>query len=57
MEDPAKARVVRIANTLELTTLEISEAFAEAVADRDDLTPLSEPAEWVFDGDGNLIDL
>jgi hypothetical protein len=57
MEDPAKARVVRIANTLELTTLELSEAFAEAVADRDDLTPLSKPAEWVFDADGNLIDL
>ena len=57
MEDPAKARVVRIANTLELTTLELSESFAEVVADRDDLTPLSEPAEWAFNADGNLADL
>jgi len=57
MDDPAKARVVRIANTLELTTLELSEVFTEAVAGRDDLTPLSEPTEWAFDTDGNLTDL
>ena len=56
LDDPATARVVRIANTLELTTLEASEGFVEMVEERKDLTALSEPAEWVFEN-GNLVDL
>ena len=56
LEDPATARVMRIANTLELTTLEASEGFVEMVEERKDLTALSEPAEWVFEN-GNLADL
>ena len=56
LDDPATARVVRIANTLELTTLEASEGFVGMVEERKDLTALSEPAEWVFKN-GNLADL
>ena len=48
------ARVVRIQNTLRLTEVEVSEAFAGEIAGRPDLTPLTEPAEMVFGPDGAL---
>ena len=48
------ARVVRIQNTLRLTEVEVSEAFAAELAGRDDLTPLGEPAEMAFGPDGAL---
>jgi hypothetical protein len=48
------ARVVRIQNTLRLTEVEVSEAFAAELAGRDDLTPLGEPAAMAFAPDGTL---
>ena len=56
LPDPALARVMRIRNTLDLAQLELSEAFAAEVATREDLTALSEPAEWGFAQD-DLLDL
>ena len=56
LPDPAQARVMRIRHTLDLAQLELSEAFAAEVATREDLTVLSEPAEWGFAGD-DLLDL
>ena len=54
MDRPEDARVVRIQNTLRLTEVEVSEAFAADLAGRDDLTPLGEPAAMTFDPDGAL---
>jgi len=48
------ARVVRIQNTLRLTEVEVSEAFAADLPGRDDLTPLGEPAAMTFGPDGAL---
>jgi hypothetical protein len=48
------ARVVRIQNTLRLTEVEVSEAFAAELPGRDDLTPLGEPAVMTFGSDGAL---
>ena len=56
LPDPAQARVMRIRHTLDLAQLELSEAFAAGVGTREDLTVLSEPAEWGFAGD-DLLDL
>jgi len=56
LPDPAQARIMRIRHTLDLAQLELSEAFAAEVAAREDLTVLSEPAEWGFAGD-DLLDL
>jgi hypothetical protein len=53
--DPHAARLVRIADTLSLTALEVSEALREEVRHRPDLTPMSEPAEMQFDAGGNLL--
>ena len=55
LPDPAQARVMRIRNTLDLAQLELSEAFVNEVATREDLKALSEPAEWGFNDD-NLTD-
>ncbi len=57
LDDPAQARVLRIANTLELTDVEASEAFHEEAASRKDLTVMGSPVGWAFDGEGNLADL
>jgi hypothetical protein len=48
LERVEDARVVRIQNTLRLTEFEVSEAFLEELARRDDLTPVSGPAEMAF---------
>jgi hypothetical protein len=48
------ARVVRIQNTLRLTEVEVSEAFAADLPRRDDLTPLGEPALMTFGPDGGF---
>jgi hypothetical protein len=45
---------VRIQNTLRLTEVEVSEAFAKEIAGRDDLEPLTEPVEMTFGPDGAL---
>ena len=54
LSDPALARVMRIRNTLDLVTLELSEAFAGEAAAHENLTVLSKPAEWQFDTSGDL---
>ena len=48
------ARVVRIQNTLRLTEVEVSEAFAAELAGRDDLIPLGDPVTMAFGPDGAL---
>lgn len=55
LPDPREARVVRISDTLSLTDMEASEALAEEVKERSNLTPTSDPEEMQFDGEGNLI--
>lgn len=53
--DFAKARVVRIKNTLELTRIEVSEAFLHELCEREDVEILSEPHEMQFDQEGFLL--
>ncbi|GAA4616412.1 lactate racemase domain-containing protein [Saccharopolyspora hordei] len=48
------AKVVRIRNTLTMPRIEVSEAYAQEVADHPDLTALGEPRDWEFDADGRL---
>jgi hypothetical protein len=52
--EPENARVVRIANTLELAEIEASEAYLPELAGRAELTRLTDPAEMAFDAEGNL---
>lgn len=52
--DPQAAKVVRIADTLSLAELEVSESFLAEVQSRSDLEARSAPAEMVFDAEGNL---
>ena len=54
LSDPRTARIVRIADTLSLAELEISEALLPEVKGRAHLTALSDPGEMAFDADGNL---
>ena len=54
LPDPALARVMRIRHTLDLVTLELSEAFAGEAAAHENLTVLSKSAEWQFDTSGDL---
>jgi hypothetical protein len=53
-DDPRQARVVRLADTLSLETLEVSEALAEEVKRRDDLAAMTGPNELKFDAEDNL---
>jgi len=48
------ARIVRIADTLSLAEIEVSEALAPEVARHAQLTTAGEPRELAFDADGNL---
>jgi hypothetical protein len=48
------ARIVRIADTLSLVDLEISEALADEARRHTNLTVLSEPTDLAFDAQGNL---
>jgi hypothetical protein len=54
LSDPRAARIVRIADTLSLVHLEVSEAFREEAERRADLTSLSGLREMQFDATGNL---
>ncbi|MDR7421336.1 MAG: hypothetical protein QN147_07260 [Armatimonadota bacterium] len=54
--DPARARVARIANTLHLGRLLVSEAVADALVDRPGIT-VGPQVPWAFDRDGWLVDL
>jgi hypothetical protein len=55
IERTEDARIVRIQNTLRLTEVEVSDAFATELAGRDDLTALGEPTPMVFRPDGALL--
>jgi len=54
LTDPREARVVRILNTLSLIDMEVSEALADEVKERPNLSPTSGLNEMQFDGEGNL---
>src|SRR5213595_2598586 len=54
LTEPEHARVIRIKNTLMLGEIEVSEAFLPAVAQRADLTRLTDPAPLAFDAAGRL---
>jgi len=55
--DPAKARVVRIRDTLSLGTLEVSAALAAEVEARPAVEPLGQAEPMQFDESGNLAEL
>ena len=57
MGDPREARVVRIADTLSLEHLEVSEAYLETVRTRSDLVASGEPQAMRFDAESNLMPL
>lgn len=57
MDDVRQARVVRIADTLSMEWMEVSEAFAAEIATRTDITATTAPAAMEFDAQGNLPDL
>lgn len=52
---PERLRVARIANTLQLEKLLVSESCAEALRDRPDVTLGGPAREMRFDGEGNLL--
>lgn len=56
-KDQKQARIVRIADTLHLGKLQISEALLEEALKMPGITLLNEPAELSFDEAGNLLDL
>lgn len=55
MSDTTAARVVRIADTLSLETLQVSEAYTDVIKRREDLNELSAVEEMKFDSSGNLL--
>lgn len=57
LRDNAQAKIVRIADTLSLERLEVSEACAGMVRGRADLEALRPVEEMKFDGSGNLLPL
>jgi hypothetical protein len=52
--EPSNARLLRIADTLDLAEVECSAAYLEAARGRSDLEILEEPREMEFDAAGNL---
>jgi hypothetical protein len=57
LADTSQAKVVRIADTLSLERAEVSEAYAQASNQRQDLEVLSPPEEMRFDAWNNLAAL
>jgi hypothetical protein len=55
LPDPARARVVRIRDTLALETVEVSEVLLEEARGRADLEILRGPAPVRFDAEGRLL--
>jgi len=53
--DFTKVRLVRIKNTLEVGQIEVSESMIPEVEKHPNLEILTEPYEWEFDSEGNLI--
>ena len=54
---PQKSRIVRIKNTLQLETIEVSEVYAKEFDQRPDLEVLEGPNLMEFDGQNNLYPL
>jgi hypothetical protein len=52
--DPATARIVRVRNTLALDRFVASSAYANEIAERDDLTILRPPQDWRFTAEGDF---
>jgi hypothetical protein len=52
--DTRGCKVIRIADTLSLKEMEVSEAYLGAARERGDVAVLGEPCEMQFDGEGNL---
>ncbi|RKT87965.1 protein of unknown function [Saccharopolyspora antimicrobica] len=48
------AKIVRIRNTLSMPHVEVSEAYAQEVAEHPDLKAVGEPHDWAFDATGTL---
>jgi hypothetical protein len=57
LDDPRQARVARIADTLSLSEMDVSESLWSDVRDQPALSAVTEPQDPRFDADGNLIDL
>jgi len=57
LADTAAARVVRIADTLSLERVEVSEVYASELSQRPQLEPLTASREMTFDQCGNLLPL
>ena len=55
MTDPENARVVHITNTMLVGETLVSEAFADAIAARDDLEVLAGIETMQFDDEDNLV--
>lgn len=54
LDDPAAARIVRIADTLSVAEMDVSEPLWQAVRGRPQLVALGEPRALAFDAAGNL---
>jgi hypothetical protein len=54
VDDIGQARVVRIADTLSVAELEVSESLWRATAEGPRLSALGPPRDFEFDADGNL---
>ncbi|MGK7899924.1 MAG: lactate racemase domain-containing protein [Hormoscilla sp.] len=56
IEEPQRAKMIWIKNTLDLSEIEVSPAYQDAIGYYHDLSPLTEPRNIPFDADGNLPD-
>ncbi len=52
--EPARAKVIRITDTLSLSHVEVSEAYLPELTGRSELSVMSTPTEMTFDSAGNL---
>jgi hypothetical protein len=55
--DSSKSRMVRIANTLHVAEMQISECMLEEALHHPSITLVGEPQPWPFDAVGNLLNL
>ncbi len=55
LQDPEKARIMYIPNTLEISKIAVSESLLPAVSQRPNVKLLTQPQELKFDKDGNLL--
>ena len=55
--DKKNPRIVRIANSMEIEHIYLSESYYEEAKRNPNLVIETEPAEMGFDGEGNLLDI